>query len=103
MLPLHTKRKQGTCSISFRASVSEAQLVRHLRTARHKKLIEEVVKAREAAGLSQRQLAAKIKRSPSYVGKFEAAERRLEVCEFAELCEALGVDAPDLLRRVIQR
>jgi hypothetical protein len=40
---------------------------------------------------------------PVDVSKFEAAERRLEVCEFAELCEALGVDAPELLRRVVGR
>jgi transcriptional regulator with XRE-family HTH domain len=77
--------------------------VRHLRTPRHRRLIEEIVRAREAAGLSQRELAKVLKRSPSYVSKFEAAERRLEVCEFTELCEALGVDAPDLLRRVIGR
>jgi hypothetical protein len=42
-------------------------------------------------------------RAIGYVSKFEAAERRLEVCEFVELCEALGVDAPELLRRVVGR
>ena len=42
-------------------------LMRHLRSTRHRKLIEEVVRARTAAGLSQRALAAKLKRSPSYV------------------------------------
>ncbi|MGH8137699.1 MAG: helix-turn-helix domain-containing protein [Steroidobacteraceae bacterium] len=77
--------------------------MRHLRAHRHRRLIEEIVRAREAAGLSQREFAAKIKRSPSYVSKVDAAERRLEMCEFAELCEALGVDAPDLPRRVIER
>ena len=77
--------------------------MRHLRSPRHRKLIEEIVRAREVAGLSQRELAKLIKRSPSYVSKFEAGERRLEVCEFAELCEALGADAPDLLRRVVGR
>jgi transcriptional regulator with XRE-family HTH domain len=77
--------------------------VRHLRSPRHRRLIEEIVRARTAAELSQRQLAKLLKRSPSYVSKFEAAERRLEVLEFAELCDALGVDAPDLLRRVLSR
>jgi transcriptional regulator with XRE-family HTH domain len=77
--------------------------LQHLRSPRHRKLIEEIVRAREKAGLSQRQLAALIKRSPSYISKFEAAERRLEVCEFADLCDALGVDAPDLLRWVVCR
>jgi transcriptional regulator with XRE-family HTH domain len=76
--------------------------MRHLRSARHRRLIEEIVRAREAAGLSQRALAARLKRSPSYISKFEAAERRLEICEFVDVCEALGVDAPDLLRRVVR-
>lgn len=76
--------------------------MRHLRSARHRRLIEEIVRAREAAGLSQRALAAHLKRSPSYVSKFEAGERRLDVLEFAEVCEAISVDAPDLLRRVLR-
>jgi transcriptional regulator with XRE-family HTH domain len=76
--------------------------MRHLRSARHRRLIEEIVRAREGAGLSQRTLAARLKRSPSYVSKFEAGERRLDVLEFAEVCETLKVDAPDLLRRVLR-
>jgi len=32
--------------------------------------------------MSQWQLAKVLKPSPSYVSKFEAAERRLEVCAF---------------------
>jgi transcriptional regulator with XRE-family HTH domain len=77
--------------------------MRHLRSARHRRLIAEIVAVRQAAGLSQRALAAKLKRSPSYVSKFEAGERRLEVCEFLDLCAAIGADPPDLLRRVMQR
>lgn len=77
--------------------------LRHLRTARHKKLIEEVVRARNATGMSQRVLAARLKRSPSYVSKFEAAERKLEVCEFVDLCDALGVDPCELLGRILRR
>ena len=74
--------------------------MRHLRSARHKRLIEELVKARETKGLSQRALATLLKRSPSYVSKFEAGERRLETCEFIDFCEAIGADASELIRRV---
>jgi transcriptional regulator with XRE-family HTH domain len=66
-------------------------------------LIDEIVKARQAAGLSQRALAAILKRSPSYVSKFEAGERRLEVCEFIDLCEALKVNAEDMVARIRRR
>lgn len=76
--------------------------MRHLRSARHKRLIEESAAARQAAGLSQRALAAKLKRSNSYISKFEAGERRLEVCEFLEICAAIGVDPTALLKRVLR-
>ncbi len=76
--------------------------MRHLRSARHRRLIEELVRAREAKGLSQRALAALLKRSPSYVSKFEAGERRLETCEFIDFCEAIDADASELIRRVVR-
>jgi transcriptional regulator with XRE-family HTH domain len=55
-------------------------------------LIEELVASREAQGLSQRALAKMLKRSPSYVSKYEAGDRRLEVGEFLEICETVRAD-----------
>ena len=74
--------------------------MRHLRSARHRKLIELLVDARQASGLSQRTLAARLKRSPSYVSKFEAGERRLEVCEFIDLCAVIDADPEGLVRQL---
>jgi ribosome-binding protein aMBF1 (putative translation factor) len=74
--------------------------MRHLRSARHRRLIDLLVEARQASGLSQRMLAARLKRSPSYVSKFEAGERRLEVCEFVDFCAAINADAAELVRRL---
>lgn len=75
-------------------------MARHLRSNRDYRLRAELAAARNAAGLSQRQLSQKLKRSNSYVSKYEAGERRLEVLEFLEVCEALGADAPAILKRV---
>ena len=77
--------------------------MRHLRTVRHRRLIEEIAAARKAAGMSQRALAERLKRSDSYISKFEAGERRLEVCEFVDLCEAIGVDAGQIVSRLQRR
>jgi transcriptional regulator with XRE-family HTH domain len=71
------------------------------RTARHRRLIGEIAAARKAAGLSQRALAAKLRRSTSYVSKLEAGERRLSLHEFVDLCLAVGADPPALLARVL--
>ena len=77
--------------------------MRHLRTVLHRRLIEEVAAARKAAGMSQRALADRLKRSDSYISKFEAGERRLEVCEFIELCEAIGASPAQLISRIHRR
>ena len=50
------------------------------------------------AGMTQRDLAAKLGKQPSYVGKVEAIERNLSVLEFLEWAEALGADPANLLK-----
>jgi transcriptional regulator with XRE-family HTH domain len=74
--------------------------MQHLRSARHRRLIEAIVEARKAAGLSQRSLAARLRRSASYISKFEAGERRLEVCEFVDVCAAVRADPAEIVRRI---
>ena len=56
---------------------------------------------REAADLTQMDLARAIGKPQSFVSKYETGERRLDVIEFAELCSALGVDATALLADVL--
>ena len=59
-----------------------------------------MVAARHAAGLTQRQLAAKLKRSNSFVWKLEAGERQLNVLEFIEIARVLGVKATVLMTQI---
>jgi transcriptional regulator with XRE-family HTH domain len=75
----------------------------HLRSAKHRALIATIVNARQAAGLTQRALASKLKRSDSFVWKFEAGERQLKVLEFIELAEALDVEPEDLMRELMKK
>jgi transcriptional regulator with XRE-family HTH domain len=74
--------------------------LKHLRTAKHRALIAAVAAARKAAGLTQRELAAKLKRSNSFVWKFEAGERQLKVLEFIEMAKILGVKPSDLIAKI---
>ena len=46
---------------------------------------------REAQGLTMRALAEKLDVAHSFVGKVEQKERRLDVVEFLEYCQALNV------------
>jgi len=75
--------------------------MKHLRSARHRRLVSVIKEAREAAGLSQRALAEKLKRSGSFVWKLESHEHRVDVLEFIDIAKAVGVEAGELLRRVI--
>jgi transcriptional regulator with XRE-family HTH domain len=73
--------------------------LKHLRSARHRAVIAALVEARSKAGLTQRQLAAKLRRSDSFVWKIEAGERRIDILEFIEIAKCLEVEPVELLRR----
>jgi transcriptional regulator with XRE-family HTH domain len=74
--------------------------LKQLRSAKHRALITVIVATRNAAGLTQRQLAAKLKRSNSFVWKLEAGERQLNVLEFIEIAKVLGVKASTLMSEI---
>ena len=66
----------------------------------HRAVIGGLIQARKAAGLTQRDVAAKIGKPPSFVAKIESIERNLSVLEFIAWTVAIGVDAGDILRAV---
>jgi transcriptional regulator with XRE-family HTH domain len=55
------------------------------------KLLREV---RECAGLTQEQIAARLKTTQSVVSKCERGERRLDVVELRAWCQALDISLP---------
>lgn len=63
-----------------------------LRSRGNKILIELLVSARQRAGLTQRDLAERLKRPHSFIGRIEAGERRVDVIEFIEITRVLGAD-----------
>lgn len=64
--------------------------------------MRELAAAREAAGMTQRELARRIERAHSFVGKIESGERQLNVLEFCDYAETLGADPVELLRRILR-
>lgn len=66
------------------------------------RLCELLAEARTDAGLTQRDLAERLKRPRSYIGKIEVGERRLDVVEFLALCNALEIDPAVILEEVQQ-
>jgi transcriptional regulator with XRE-family HTH domain len=63
-----------------------------LRTPRHEGLRRLLVESRKAADLTQADVAKKLGRYQSYVGRVESGERRVDVVEFLAFAEAIGFD-----------
>ncbi len=59
-----------------------------------------LIESRERAGLTQAEVAKRLRRVQSFVSKYELGERRLDVVDFIAVCDCLGVDPADLLRQV---
>jgi len=75
-------------------------VVKSVFTQKYKAFREMLIQAREAAGLNQRDLSAKMSRPQSYVSKYERGERRLDFVEFLEVAEALGIDPVDFIEKL---
>ena len=69
-------------------------------SARYKRFCALLVEARRARRLTQAEVAHRLSKPQSYVAKYEGGERRLDVIEFLEVAEALGLPATKLLRVV---
>jgi transcriptional regulator with XRE-family HTH domain len=61
-----------------------------------------LIEARAKRGLTQAQVAKKLGRPQSFVSKYEKAERRLDVVEFLEVADAIGVDPCQLLKALVK-
>ncbi len=72
-------------------------MVKALFTSKYELFRERLILAREQSGLTQVELAAKLDKPQSFVSKYERGERRLDVLEFIDITNALGVDASDFI------
>jgi transcriptional regulator with XRE-family HTH domain len=55
---------------------------------------------RTELGISQRELARRLGKPPSFVNKIEQVERRLDFLEFIAIAKAMELKASDLLERL---
>lgn len=55
---------------------------------------------REAAGMTQAELAAKIEEYQSFVARLESGQRRVDVIELLELADVIGFDPVSLVEKL---
>jgi transcriptional regulator with XRE-family HTH domain len=70
--------------------------------ARQRAIVAAIAEAREAAGLSQRQVAEKLGEPSNWIQRIESLERRVDVAEFIAIAKAVGTDPLELLRKALR-
>ena len=70
-------------------------------SARQRAVAVALRKAREAAGISQRQLSERLQQPPNWIQRIESLERRVDVAEFIAIAKATGADPVELFREAL--
>lgn len=66
----------------------------------YQRLLGQLVAARKRSGVTQQELAKRLRRPQSFVSKFENGERRLDVVEFVKIARLMGVEPNKLLKAI---
>ncbi|MDG1737601.1 MAG: helix-turn-helix transcriptional regulator [Paracoccaceae bacterium] len=72
-------------------------MAKTIRSSGHEALREALIAARKAAGLTQADLAKRLKCHQSLIARLESGQRRIDVVEMIVLARAINVGASDLL------
>jgi transcriptional regulator with XRE-family HTH domain len=62
-----------------------------------------LIEAREKAGLTQNEVAARLNKAQSFVSYYEKGLRRLDVAEFLQVAEVLRADPVKIIRQLLVR
>lgn len=75
----------------------------NLRRQKNRLLLRQLLRqAREDAGVIQHDLSRKLGRSQGFVSKYELGDRRIDLVDMADVCDALGISFLDLAKRFDQ-
>lgn len=72
-------------------------MAKTIRSSGHEALRVALIAARKRAGLTQAELAARLKCHQSFMARVESGERRIDVIELIVLARAMNANAVDLL------
>jgi transcriptional regulator with XRE-family HTH domain len=74
-----------------------------LRSAEHAVFRAVMIEICKKAGLTQQELAKRLRKPQSFVAKYEGGERRIDIVEFLWLVRAMKADPTVVLRTLIDR
>jgi transcriptional regulator with XRE-family HTH domain len=66
----------------------------------YRTFLRELRAARKRGGLTQADVARRLRETQSFISKCERGERRLDVIELRAFCSAIGVSFPEFVRHL---
>lgn len=72
-----------------------------LRDPRYRAVVARLIAMRKAAGFTQRDVAERLGRTPSYLAKVEIFERRADILQLLEFLDGLGADPNTFLKDTV--
>ncbi len=82
---------------------SGGDMDKNLYTKNQRELLALLREVRLEAELRQEDVAEEIGEPQSFVSKYEIGERRLDILELREICEALGISLAEFVERLEER
>jgi hypothetical protein len=73
---------------------------KNIRLNQQRKLLVLLRGVRVNSGLTQSELASRLTQDQTFVSKYESGERRLDILELREVCQAIGIDFVTFVRRL---
>jgi transcriptional regulator with XRE-family HTH domain len=70
-----------------------------MRKSGRAQLLELLRQVRIEAGLRQVDLAKKLRQPQSFISKYESGERRLDLLELHQVCNAVGISLREFVKR----
>jgi transcriptional regulator with XRE-family HTH domain len=74
---------------------------RTLSTARHACLVSFLIEKRKKAGLTQTDVAKRLRRYQSFVASVETGQRKVDVIELLAFAKAIGFDPREAIRKLL--
>jgi transcriptional regulator with XRE-family HTH domain len=65
----------------------------------YRSIIERLTAKRRELGITQTELSTKLGQPQPYISKIETYVRRLDIIETMRICEALGIDVVELIKK----
>ena len=92
---------QVGCNLPVLFLGGTGSLKKNLYTHRQRILLDLLRNIRKDAGLRQDDVAERLGRPQSFVSKYESGERRLDILELYDVCEALGLKLNKFVEKLV--